>query len=316
MKENYTVSFTLNNVAQCRLVKADSKEQALAYFAEIEPTATIAGAALDQCNLERRGCPVEIVPDGWTPAPAPAAEEEQPTIPTTAEAIRAMESAEIAYTNAARTYSDARDALREAIKHGTDAEKAAASDAAEAAVKESERAAIIAAIATENARAAWAAEYLPKICEVLNRYEGKKIGDKTRKKIYDEIFATTDSTRASVIFPEYGSDYIHINHSLFPHGLDIYRGYSADDPKPRDFRDESGKLKHFNPAALDGCKFDYTPDPEAKRAELGEKLAAIKAARAALEAAISDYNNTAGTAFERLYSHDIGSRCDIKAARR
>ena len=79
MKENYTVSFTLNNVAQCRLVKADSKEQALAYFAEIEPTATIAGAALDQCNLERRGCPVEIVPDGWTPAPAPAAEEEQNT---------------------------------------------------------------------------------------------------------------------------------------------------------------------------------------------------------------------------------------------
>lgn len=79
MKENYTVSFTLNDVAQCRLVKADSKEQAIAYFTEIEPTATIAGAAIDQCNLERRGCPVEIVPDGWTPAPAPAAEEEQDT---------------------------------------------------------------------------------------------------------------------------------------------------------------------------------------------------------------------------------------------
>ena len=235
---------------------------------------------------------------------------------TTAEAITAMEKAEIAHTNAARTYSDARDALHEAIKHGTDAEKAAASDAAEAAAKESEHTAIIAAIATENARAAWAAEYLPKICDVLNKYEGKKIGDKTREKIYNAIFEATDSTRASVIFPEYGSDYIHINHSLFPHGLDIYRGYSADDPKPRDFRDESGKLKHFNPAALDGCKFDYTADPEAKRAELGEKLAAIKAARAALEAAISDYNNTAGTAFERLWAHDISSRCDIKAARR
>lgn len=77
MKENYTVSFTKDNVAQCRLVKAGSKEQALDYFAEIEPTATIAGAAPDQCNLERRGCPVEIVPDGWTPAPA--AEEEQDT---------------------------------------------------------------------------------------------------------------------------------------------------------------------------------------------------------------------------------------------
>lgn len=72
MKENYTVSFVKNDVNQCRLVKAESKEQALAYFAEIEPDAEICGAALDQCNLERRGCPVEIVPDGWTPAPAEA----------------------------------------------------------------------------------------------------------------------------------------------------------------------------------------------------------------------------------------------------
>ena len=82
MKENYTVSFTKNDVAQARLVKAENAEQALAYFAEIEPTATIHGASLDQCNLERRGCPVEIVPDGWQPA-APeqeqAAEQEQDT---------------------------------------------------------------------------------------------------------------------------------------------------------------------------------------------------------------------------------------------
>ena len=82
MKENYTVSFTKNDVAQARLVKAENAEQALAYFAEIEPTATVHGASLDQCNLDRRGCPVEIVPDGWQPA-APeqeqAAEQEQDT---------------------------------------------------------------------------------------------------------------------------------------------------------------------------------------------------------------------------------------------
>lgn len=78
MKENYTVSFVKNDVNQCRLVKAESKEQALAYFAEIEPDAEICGAALDQCNLERRGCPVEIVPDGWTPAPAEAETADKP----------------------------------------------------------------------------------------------------------------------------------------------------------------------------------------------------------------------------------------------
>lgn len=81
MKENYTVSFTLNDVAQCRLVKAENAEQARAYFTEIEPAAIIAGVNLDQCHLERRGCPVEIVPDGWTPAPADgeALDDEQPT---------------------------------------------------------------------------------------------------------------------------------------------------------------------------------------------------------------------------------------------
>lgn len=74
MKENYTVSFVKDSVGQARLVKAENAEQALAYFAEIEPTATVHGASLDQCNLERRGCPVEIVPDGWQPA---TSEQEQ-----------------------------------------------------------------------------------------------------------------------------------------------------------------------------------------------------------------------------------------------
>ena len=77
MKENYTVSFVKDSVGQARLVKAENAEQALAYFAEIEPTATVHGASLDQCNLERRGCPVEIVPDGWQPATSEQEQAEQ-----------------------------------------------------------------------------------------------------------------------------------------------------------------------------------------------------------------------------------------------
>lgn len=92
MKENYTVSFVKNDVNQCRLVKAESKEQALAYFAEIEPDAEICGAALDQCNLERRGCPVEIVPDGWTPAPAEAEAADNPAADILAAASAAIEN--------------------------------------------------------------------------------------------------------------------------------------------------------------------------------------------------------------------------------
>lgn len=79
MKENYAVSFIKNDVAQARLVKAENAEQALAYFAEIEPAATVYGASLDQCNLERRGCPVEIVPDGWQPAADQEQAEQQDT---------------------------------------------------------------------------------------------------------------------------------------------------------------------------------------------------------------------------------------------
>ena len=92
MKENYTVSFVKNDVNQCRLVKAESKEQALAYFAEIEPAAEICGAALDQCNLERRGCPVEIVPDGWTPAPAEAETADKATADILAAASAVIEN--------------------------------------------------------------------------------------------------------------------------------------------------------------------------------------------------------------------------------
>ena len=107
MKENYTVSFVKNDVNQCRLVKAESKEQALAYFAEIEPGAEICGAALDQCNLERRGCPVEIVPDGWTPAPAEAEAADNPAadILATVSAVIENKPARSAWARGVKAYA-------------------------------------------------------------------------------------------------------------------------------------------------------------------------------------------------------------------
>lgn len=107
MKENYTVSFVKNEVNQCRLVKAESKGQALAYFAEIEPGAEICGAALDQCNLERRGCPVEIVPDGWTPAPAEAEAADNPAadILATVSAVIENKPARSAWARGVKAYA-------------------------------------------------------------------------------------------------------------------------------------------------------------------------------------------------------------------
>ena len=49
----------------------------------------------------------------------------------------------------------------------------------------------IAAILNDNARAAFTAENLPAIIEVINKYTGKKIGEKTREKICAEIETAT-----------------------------------------------------------------------------------------------------------------------------
>ena len=66
---------------------------------------------------------------------------------------------------------------------------------------------------------------------------------------------------------------------------------------------------------LCGCSFDYIADPAAKLAELEKKLEAVKAARAALTAAIDEYNAASGSAFENLNEREISHRCDIIARR-
>ena len=48
-----------------------------------------------------------------------------------------------------------------------------------------------AAILTENAKQAFLAQYIGKICEIWNRYEGKPHGEKTAEKIREEIHAAT-----------------------------------------------------------------------------------------------------------------------------
>lgn len=246
-----------------------------------------------------------------------APEQEQTTIPTTAEARKAYAAYLDNYEAAKADKNNAREALRQVtrIERGTEDTMRKAAIKAATATAAADRAAAALAIAAENVRAAWIAEYLPKICEVLNRYEGKKIGDKTKEKISDELYTAT-GCRVRVVFPEYGSDYLSVyGEDIFPRGLEIYRQYSPEDSKARDFRDEGGKLKHFDPEQLCGCSFDYIADPAAKLAELEKKLEAVKAARAALAAAIDEYNAASGSAFENLNEREISHRCDIIARR-
>lgn len=249
-------------------------------------------------------------------APEQEQTEQQDTTPTTAEAREAYDVARENYEAAKAEKNNAREALRQVtrIERGTEDTMRKAVNEAATATAAAERASALLTIAAENVRAAWIAEHLPKICEVLNKYEGKKVGEKTKEKISDELFAAT-GCRVRVVFPDYGSDYISVYGDDFPRGLEIYRQYNPEDSKARDFRDDSGKLKHFEPERLCGCSFDYIADPAAKLAELEKKLEAVKAARAALAAAIDEYNTASGSAFENLNEREISHRCDIIARR-
>ena len=62
--EIYNVSFQKNDVYQARLVKAQSMEQAEAYFRHIEPRAEFIGIGINQEGY-KPGKPMEVVPEDW-----------------------------------------------------------------------------------------------------------------------------------------------------------------------------------------------------------------------------------------------------------
>ena len=64
--EIYNVSFQKDDVYQARLVKAQSMEQAEAYFRHIEPRAEFIGIGINQEGY-KPGKPMEVVPEGWEP---------------------------------------------------------------------------------------------------------------------------------------------------------------------------------------------------------------------------------------------------------
>ena len=96
----------------------------------------------------------------------------------------------------------------------------------------------IAAILNDNARAAFTAENLPAIIEVINKYTGKKIGEKTREKIRAEIETATGcgfwfaSDFGSITF------YDKTRGNWRPYEVTLYISYSKRDQ----LFDENGKF--------------------------------------------------------------------------
>jgi hypothetical protein len=62
---------------------------------------------------------------------------------------------------------------------------------ASAEERKNEESKIKIAILTQNAKRAFFAENIGKICEIWNRYAGKKYGEKTAEKIRDELRTAT-----------------------------------------------------------------------------------------------------------------------------
>ena len=106
-------------------------------------------------------------------------------------------------TKADEAHSVALDNLREVLRafhagEATEAEKEAAKEAerkaADAYAREEERNTdhrLTAAILRDNAKQAFFADYICKICEIWNKYEGKSHGEKTADKIRAELRALT-----------------------------------------------------------------------------------------------------------------------------
>lgn len=204
-----------------------------------------------------------------------------------------------------------REAYKNALHGGTKEEKDKAHadlESAEAALSEYR---LFAAIIEENARAAWLSVNLPKICAVLNKYTGRKIGEKTRDKIGEELTAAI-GCRAGVSLARecYERDHVYINAPYWSQWLELHKQYPADK-----FRDAGGKMLKFAPEDFTETA-DFCTNPNAKLREILAAHAALMAARETLQAAISDYNCAVGRVFERANASEWYQQPNITPAKR
>lgn len=148
------------------------------------------------------------------------------------------------------------------------------------------------AILKENAKAAIVAEYLPKIAEILKKYNGKRYGEKTREKVREEARNNGfsfyfDSDNTICLFPltngyRYGSDY---------------------DCKVRTHYD-TPYITAENVLQFDKVEsrtaYRYTENPAKKAKEIIKAFEKMQKAAEAAEALQSEYNSIIPEAMPRM----------------
>lgn len=148
------------------------------------------------------------------------------------------------------------------------------------------------AILKENAKAAIVAEYLPKIAEILKKYNGKRYGEKTRDKVREEARNNGfsfyfDSNNTICLFPltngyRYGSDY------------DCKVKTNYDTP----YITEENVLQFDKVESR--TAYRYTENPAKKAKEISKAFEKMQKAAEAAEALQSEYNSIIPEAMPRM----------------
>ena len=121
-----------------------------------------------------------------------------------------------------------------------------------------------------NARIAFVAEYLPTVLECINKYAGKRVGDKTADKIEDELL---EKIGHSVVI----RNRPHMGAEITFHVLGVFTISAKYDPETKDlysFFDADGKLRRMTADMFSTHEIEYVEDIDAfyeqKTAELRE----------------------------------------------
>lgn len=167
-------------------------------------------------------------------------------------------------------------------------------------------------ILKDNIRVAYFTETMPKVLEVLKKYEGKPIGEKTEAKIRAEL------KERGIYFSinyggKYGSDYIHIspvegaNNNYWYFSYDetkVLTKYDGGEKRPMLGGNGGNRLIVYDPDIyyLSWCS-DYVDDYMFRANTILYKYKELKEQRERLEAEYKSLNDLLPRSMERL---DIG----------
>lgn len=159
----------------------------------------------------------------------------------------------------------------------------------------------------DNARRAAAAEFLPVALDILEKYEGKPYGEKTRQKISDEVKAATG-------FRFYISTRYAYTHELIlsPDSYEfkyddfcIIGEYNEQERERARFLVDN-KIQRINRIGLRLCDCaEYVDDAEAHAQKIMDEFAKLKVQYEAMESACKQFNELLPSGMERKSTRDF-----------